>query len=68
MVSPPIGGGQLRGVPSEGNPAPVAPFAGPGYVEGPTPNTGPSVPPGNPMVNTMVPAQRDVRGQREGNW
>jgi hypothetical protein len=62
------GTGRLRGMPTEGNPAPVLGPTTPGYVEGPTPNTSPTVPAGNTNYNAIVPTQRDVRGQNEGRW
>ena len=60
--------GQLRGVPSEGNPAQVVNASNPGYVEGATPNLNPYAPTGNPSVNPTVPAQRIALIPGEWRW
>lgn len=67
MAEPQIPG-TLSGMPTEGNPAPVQPNGGPGYVEGPTyPQPG-YAPAGNPTVNTFVPQQRSSRQVCEWRW
>ena len=67
MAEPQIPG-TLRGMPNEGNPAPVIGVTQPGYTEGPTPNLNPYAPTGNPTVNSVVPVQRPARIAGEWKW
>lgn len=67
MAEPQIPG-QLQGMPTEGNPAPVQYPGSPGYTEGVTPNMRPYAPTGNPTVNTIVPRSRANATTREWGW
>jgi hypothetical protein len=65
MAEPQIPG-VLQGTPTEGNPAPVVSALSPGYTEGPTPYTGPSVPAG--VTPTTMPAPKQRSYQQSGEW
>jgi hypothetical protein len=59
MAEPQIPG-SLQGNPTEGTWRHVQPNEQPGYVEGPTPSQPGYAPPGNPLVNQTVTAQRPL--------